>query len=397
MPEPDFSLPVPSPEDQLKSLKLIEHVRLRIAEAPLPFSDYMSDILYHPDLGYYGSAQVQFGPGGDFVTAPERSPFFASGLVYEWLQIQRDYRVNQICELGAGSGQLALDFLRECALRGCLPNQYLIWEISPGLRKRQQARLKAELEPELWARLTWVESEDAHELTEVWTGGMVIANEVLDAMPVHRFRWRPGLIDTIEELKVGWVQERFGWVADGASFALQNALADCAELWPQDDLSTEPVAAEINLDLPQWLATVHTLFDRTDSTTVLYFFDYGGSTAEVYRPDRVDGTLRCHYRHRAHDDPFVYPGLQDITTWVDFERLARLAREAGFTVDGERSQAAWLLGTDVPDLFSQRMQETTDRAARTRLAQGFKELVMPTEMGERFRVLRLRTQPLSAD
>ncbi len=390
-PEPDFSLPVPSSEDQIKSMKLIDHLHNRMVDGPLSFSGYMAETLYHPDFGYYGSAQVQFGAGGDFVTAPERSPFFASGLVYEWQQIQQDNPVRQVCELGAGSGQLAMDFLRECETRDCLPDQYLIWEISPGLRKRQQERLKVELKPELWARLIWVEDMEAKDLAAIWTGGMVIANEVLDAMPVCRFRWRPGQIDTIEELKVGWVQERFGWVVDTVSPELRAALAGCAGLWPLDDLAPEPVAAEINLDLPRWLASIRTLFGRSGAVTVLYLFDYGGHTAEVYRPDRVDGTLRCHYRHRAHDDPFVYPGLQDITTWVDFERLARLAREAGFIVDGERSQAAWLLGTDVPDKFSQRMHEATDRTVSARIAQGFKELVMPTEMGERFRVLRLRT------
>jgi SAM-dependent MidA family methyltransferase len=110
----------------------------------------------------------------------------------------------------------------------------------------------------------------------------------------------------------------------------------------------------------------------------------------VYRSDREEGTLRCHYRHRAHDDPFVYPGLQDLTTWVDFERLSRLARTVGFAVDGTRTQATWLLGTDVPARFAAKMQAITDRAEAARLSQGFKELVLPTEMGERFQVLRLR-------
>lgn len=390
-PEPDFSLPVPSSEDQIKSMKLIDHLRSRMVDGPISFSDYMSETLYHPDFGYYGSAQVKFGAGGDFVTAPERSPFFAAGLVYEWQQIQRDYPVRQVCELGAGSGQLALDFLRECEARGCLPDQYLIWEISPGLRERQQERLKDELKPDLWARLAWVDDREVIDLADIWTGGMVIANEVVDAMPTCRFRWHPGQIDTIEELKVGWVQARFGWVVDTASPELRAALADCAGLWPLDNLAPDPVAAEINLDLPRWLASIRALSGGAHTVSVLYLFDYGGPTAEVYRPDRVDGTLRCHYRHRAHDDPFVYPGLQDITTWVDFERLARLARKAGCIVDGERSQAAWLLGTDVPDMFSRRMQTAADRSTGARIAQGFKELVMPTEMGERFRVLRLRT------
>ncbi|OYV47385.1 MAG: hypothetical protein B7X12_01075 [Halothiobacillus sp. 20-53-49] len=397
-PPPDFSLPTPSPSDQDKSWALIAYLRSLSSSATLSFADYMQAVLYHPQWGYYGSGQVQFGAGGDFVTAPERSPLFTAGLVFEWQQAQAAGLGGDVLELGAGSGQLALDFLQASHQRGCIPNRYCILEISPALRRRQQERLRAALPDALFARLIWVDSIEALRLNAqtdqpCFSGGLLIANEVLDAMPVTRFRWRPGQVSSAEEQRVSCDGARFTWVSAPPSVELVQALADFADKWPKDTLAEAPVAAEINTALPAWLAELQQVLSQATGTTWLYFFDYGGASAEVYRPDRTDGTLRCHYRHLAHDDPFVYPGLQDITTWVNFERTARLAAAAGFFVDGERSQAAWLLGTDVPEQFTRLMQAAPDRAASARIAQGFKELVMPTEMGERFRVLRLRVEP----
>lgn len=386
---PDFSLPIPEAEDRLKSSALISWLSEQMRQAPLPFAEYMAAVLYHPQWGYYGSGQVQFGDGGDFVTAPERSPLFAAGLVYEWQQARASGCGTAVGELGAGSGQLALDFLTECAARGCVPSQYVIIEISPALQARQQARLRAELPDTLWQRLRWVSALDA--LDSAWPGGVLLANEVLDAMPVTRFRWMPGQADSARALGVGLHGERFGWVDLGSSPGLSAALEPYEGWWSAEDLPRAPVMAEINLALGEWLAALYGSVAAPKATRA-YLLDYGASAQELYRPDRQDGTLRCHYRHRAHDDPFVYPGLQDITAWVDFTRTAELAARAGWRVDGERSQASWLLGTDVPDRFSQMMAAATDRRHAAALAQGFKELVMPTEMGERFRVLRL-TRP----
>lgn len=383
---PDFSLPVPEAEDRLKSSALIVWLSDQMRQAPLSFDDYMAAVLYHPQWGYYGSGQVQFGLGGDFVTAPERSPLFAAGLVYEWQQALSSGCGTAFGEFGAGSGQFALDFLTQCAAQGCLPSHYVIIEISPALRARQQARLRAALPEALWQRLRWVSALDALDLA--WPGGVLLANEVLDAMPVTRFRWLPGRADSACAVGVGLQGERFGWVDLGAQPELSAALKPYEGWWAPEDLPSEPIMAEINLALGDWLAALYRAV-ATPKATRVYLFDYGASAQELYRPDRQDGTLRCHYRHRAHDDPFVYPGLQDITTWVDFTRTADLAARAGWQVDGERSQASWLLGTDVPERFSQLMAAASDRRQATALAQGFKELVMPTEMGERFRVLRL--------
>ncbi len=383
---PDFSLPIPEAEDRLKSSALISWLTDHMRQAPLPFAEYMAAVLYHPQWGYYGSGQVQFGQGGDFVTAPERSPLFAAGLVYEWQQALASGCGTAVGEFGAGSGQLALDFLTECAARGCLPSQYVIIEISPALQARQQARLRAELPEALWQRLRWVSALEA--LSPAWPGGMLLANEVLDAMPVTRFRWVPGRADSACAVGVGLQGERFAWVDLGSSAELTAALQPYEGWWPPEDLPDTPIMAEINLALGEWLAALYRAVAAPKATRV-YLLDYGASAQELYRPDRQDGSLRCHYRHRAHDDPFVYPGLQDITAWVDFSRTAALAARAGWRVDGERSQASWLLGTDVPDRFTAMMAAAPDRRQAAALAQGFKELVMPTEMGERFRVLRL--------
>ncbi|MGC8698166.1 MAG: class I SAM-dependent methyltransferase, partial [Halothiobacillus sp.] len=373
------------------------YLRAQPMAAKLPFADYMQAVLYHPQWGYYGSGQVQFGAGGDFVTAPERSPLFTLGLVFEWQQAQAAGLGDEVLELGAGSGQLALDFLQETERRGCCPNRYLILEISPALRLRQQQRLRAVLSEPLFARLVWLDSMEQllpnAPRQPCFAGGMLIANEVLDAMPITRFSWRPGQLDTVQEQRVACDGARFTWVSTEPSQRLLHALRFYADQWPPMSLPEAPVFAEINETLADWLAALNAALSQAAKPTWAYFFDYGGTSSEVYRPDRTDGTLRCHYRHLAHDDPFVYPGLQDITTWVDFEHTARLAAAIGFIVDGTRSQAAWLLGTDVPDQFTRLMNQAADRATSARIAQGFKELVMPTEMGERFRVLRLRVEP----
>ncbi|WP_407275035.1 class I SAM-dependent methyltransferase [Halothiobacillus sp. DCM-1] len=386
---PDFSLPVPDAEDREKSSALIRRLKERLQQAPISFETYMAEVLYHPQWGYYGSGQVQFGAVGDFVTAPERSPLFAAGLVYEWQQIARQHPQAAVCEIGAGSGRLAIDFLTTSAARGCIPARYLIVEISPALQKRQQAQLRAALPEALWQRVEWVDTLAVRP--SVWPGGMLIANEVLDAMPVQRFRWIPGQANTACLMGVGLQGERFGWVPLGTQPELTAALTVYEQAWPVDSLPDTPIWAEINLGLADWLAAWYSAL-AAPAETRLYLLDYGAAARELYRPDRQEGTLRCHYRHRAHDDPFVYPGLQDITSWVDFTRAASLAETAGFVVDGERSQASWLLGTDVPDRFTEMMDAAKDRRQAAALAQGFKELVLPTEMGERFRVLRL-TRP----
>jgi len=382
-----FELPTPAPADRDKSVALIDELVGRMAEGPIPFSAYMGAVLYHPRFGYYGSGQVAFGPGGDFVTAPERSRFFTDGIAYEWRQAQAAEPGEEILEIGAGSGRLAIDLLTRLAEEDRLPARYTILEIAPALAERQATNLRAALPSTVYERLRWI--DDWADLD--WQGGMVVANEVLDAMPVERFRWVPGAPETAERLMVGFDGKRFRWEEAEPDALLREAVeAIAARIGTPIVPPREPVLAEFNPQLAGWLAEMQQALAGRPSW--VYLFDYGSHTADIYRADRDEGTLKCHYRHLAHEDPFVYPGLQDITAWVDFEAVERAAREAGFSIDGERSQAQWLMGTDVPQQVEQRLLAETDMAAQTRLAQEFRELVMPTEMGERFRVMRLRLE-----
>lgn len=384
--EQGLELPAPSAADQAKSLELIEQLVERMRAGPIPFADYMATVLYHPTLGYYGSGQVAFGPGGDFITAPERSGFFTDGLAYEWQQAQASGLAGEILEIGAGSGRLAIDLLERLAAADALPERYTILEISPALAERQAENLRAALPPAVVERLRWITSWP--ELA--WPGGMVIANEVLDAMPVERFRWWPGRPETAERLLVGFDGQRFAWEERPADEGLRAAAeAITARIERPIVTPRETVLAEYNPDLAGWLGEMRAAL-AADGETWIYLFDYGSHTADIYRADRDEGTLKCHYRHLAHEDPFVYPGLQDITAWVDFQAVEETARAVGFEVDGERSQAQWLLGTDVPQRVERELQARDSMADQARLAQEFRELVMPTEMGERFRVMRLR-------
>jgi SAM-dependent MidA family methyltransferase len=385
-----FELPVPKTADREKSIALIHELVERMAEGPIPFSEYMGTVLYHPRYGYYGSGQVAFGPGGDFITAPERSSLFTEGIAWEWVQARAGEEIGEeILEIGAGSGRLAIDLLARLAEERRLPRRYTILEIAPALAERQRAALREALPAAVFERLRWIDDWSALD----WQGGMVIANEVLDAMPVERFVWTPGRPETAERLLVGFDGARFRWERAAPDPALRAAVAAIAA---RIGISIAPlrgeVTAEYNPRLEAWFAAMHAALAGRASR--VYLFDYGSHTADIYRADREQGTLKCHYRHLAHEDPFVYPGLQDITAWVDFEAVAEAARRAGFEIDGERSQAQWLMGTDVPRRLERRLLAETDMAAQTRLAQEFRDLVMPTEMGERFRVMRLRLEAI---
>lgn len=380
-----FDLPTPDREDQAKSLRLIEWLAERMALGPIPFADYMAGVLYHPQYGYYGSGQVAFGAGGDFITAPERSRFFTQGIAYEWRQAHEERLHDRILEIGAGSGRLAIDLLEILGEEELLPSEYIIFEISPALAARQAENLQQALPPEVFARVRWIDDWSALD----WQGGVVIANEVLDAMPVERFRWVPGQPETAERMLVGFDGERFGWQSAAPDAAMQQAIEAINQRIGRPIVSPRgPVMAEYNPDLSRWLAQMAKALAGGESW--IYLFDYGSHTADIYRADRDEGTLKCHYRHLAHEDPFVYPGLQDITAWVDFQAVEQAARTAGFEIDGERSQAQWLLGTDVPKQVEERLLARPNLTDQARLAQEFRELVMPSEMGERFRVMRLR-------
>lgn len=355
--------------------------RVRAAGGWLPFDAYMQVALYEPGLGYYSAGAHKLGAGGDFTTAPEMSPLFGRCLAHHCAQVLGALGGGDVLELGAGSGRLAFDVLTTLAALDAVPARYLILEVSADLRERQQALL-ATLPPALAARVQWLDAAPA----EGWQG-VLLANEVLDALPVTCFAWRAGALR-----ERGVALDGHGhpaWSERPASAALcaevERLRADAGAAWP------EGYTSELCLRVGPWVAEV----TRAMTRGVALFIDYGLPRRDYYHPQRSAGTLRSHYRQHAHDDPFAHPGLEDLTAWVDFTRVAEAADAAGLDVLGFATQAALLLALGIEGEVAAAQDERT-RVARAGEA---RRLLMPDEMGEHFKAIALGRgwdQPLAA-
>jgi len=274
--------------------------------------------------------------------------------------------------LGAGTGAMARDILLELEKQNSLPDNYLILEVSADLKQRQQDELKETI-PHLLERVVWLDA-----LPKEGISGVILANEVLDALPVKRFK---KLATGFKEMKVGLGVDQFVWVESDAEDKLLNSLKRI-----EDDLSTsfpENYISEINTQLEQWLNGLEEVLNKG----VMLFIDYGYSAAEYYHPERMDGSLLCHYRHRVHADPFYYPGLQDITSSANFTAIAECADSIGLHVSGYTNQTYFLFGCGLEDLLADMNQ--LEIKAQTKIAQQVRVLTMPEEMGERFKVMAL--------
>jgi len=366
-------LPPPSAEELAHSERLALLIRQQIQTAggALAFDRFMESALYAPGLGYYVAGSRKFGEAGDFVTAPEISPLFGQCLARHCVQVLDTLRGGDVLELGAGSGALAADLLAEMAVLGQLPECYRILELSPELRQRQHATLATRV-PELLPRVDW--------LVELPAGfsGVVLANEVLDAMPVHRFR--VGAHGFEEELVV-WRDDGFSPVfAPVVSPGLAAALAHLQ----QTGVALSPGhGSEINLRAAAWVRALAQSMHRA----AVLLIDYGFARREYYHPQRSMGTLLCHYRHRCHANPYILVGLQDITAHVDFTALAEAGRTAGFRLAGYTTQAHFLIGCGLDTLLAR--SDPGDLVRHLGLVQEAKRLTLPTEMGESFKVLGL--------
>jgi SAM-dependent MidA family methyltransferase len=327
--------------------------------------------LYAPGLGYYSAGATKFGAAGDFVTAPELGFVFARCLARA---IASRARAADIVELGPGSGALAAELLLELDRLGARPLRYRLLERSADLRDRQRATLASRC-PQFAQSIEWLDAPPA----ESWRG-VLIANEVADALPVRLFEWRD---DRVFERCVG-VDEanHFAWREREADPAfdseIQTLLADRS--LPQ------PYRSEFCPLLAPWLAEVTSTLAEGDAC----FIDYGSPRHDYYAPQRREGTLRCHYRHRAHDDPLILTGLQDITAWVDFDALGEAAISNGLHVDAFTTQAEFLIANGLDAVFAEAYDTASDEAARYRLAQEVKRLTLPGEMGDAFHVMTLR-------
>lgn len=362
------SLPIPAPELLVLSEQLtaIIHAEIAASAGWISFSRYMAQALYAPGLGYYTAGLKKFGAGGDFVTAPEISPLFARTLARQIAQVLREAGGDML-ELGAGTGQLAAQMLLELQRLDALPQHYRILEVSAHLRTVQQETLATSLPDTLMARVEWLDALPA-SLT-----GVVFGNEVLDALPVQLVAWGG---DCILERGVSWQGGRFIWQDKPIT---QGVLHDEAK-------ALDLPAGTVSEFCPAAPALVSSLAARLKKGAML-FIDYGFPRREYYHPQRTTGTLMCHYRQMAHDDPFLYPGLQDITAHVDFTAIAEAGVASGLDVLGYTTQAQFLINCGITDLLSE--VSPTDMATYLPLATQAQKLMSPAEMGELFKVIAL--------
>lgn len=367
----------PAPDETAiqSSVQLAERIQTAITAAGgvIGFDDYMQMALYEPGLGYYSGGAARFGKGGDFVTAPLLSPLFSRTLARQCADCLTVLEQPMVLELGAGTGEMAADLLAELAELEQLPQRYFILELSAALREQQQATLQQKV-PHLASRVEWLA-----ELPPQPIEGVLLANEVLDALPVQRFKIQA---EGVAELVVGQAEGRFVWQERPAADALQQAVAGL-----EAELGTKlppGYVSEYSPQLQAWLASLAEILQRG----VMLFIDYGYPRAEYYHPQRHMGSLICHYRHRAHDDPLILPGLQDITAFVDFSAVAEAGVAAGLNLLGFAPQGQFLLGAGLLDLVQEMAAEPGSRESLL-LAQQVKTLTLPGEMGERFKVMAL--------
>lgn len=369
-----LSLPKPDEPSAAHSARVASFIREQIAAAggEISFAEYMQHALYAPGLGYYSAGTTKFGPAGDFVTAPETSSLFGRVVARQCAEVLRQIDSPSILELGAGSGKLAADVMLMLAdMNAFPPGGYQILEVSADLRERQERFLRHAI-PELTGRVTWLDQlPDAHT-------GVIIANEVLDALPVERFIRRK---DAVTQICV---------VTDGDAFLLSERTAPASLA-----AAVRAIEADLGRDLPDsyasevCVAAPHWVSDLSGALRegTILLFDYGVSRHEYYSLERAGGWLRCHFRHHAHNDPLLLPGIQDITSWVDFSAVAAAAIASGLDIAGYVSQAQFLIGGGLDQLLSDFVEMPID--AQLKLSAEVKLLTLPSEMGENFKCIGL--------
>lgn len=365
-----------------QSEALCQRIRCAIRKTPsasISFAQFMRMALYEPNRGYYTANTEKLGRQGDFVTAPEISPLFTECLGIQCQSVLEKLGGGDILEMGAGTGKMAGELLLFLEQQHCLPNHYFILEISPDLIERQKKYLIKRI-PHLWSRLTWLNAAPNQPIT-----GLILANEVVDALPVHRFIWQN---QDVQELRVR---------EEGAHFTWQPT--------PIDDLARKerllrlqkkyfPAASyyesEVCFALFPWLRQLNNSLKQG----VMLIIDYGYGARDYYHPERTRGTLMCYHRHCGHDDPFQWIGQQDITASVDFTRLASHAVRLGWGVAGFTTQAAFLLHNGL----LQRLEKWYNYTSILEIKAQVQCLTSPNEMGERVKVIGLtRDYPYSIE
>lgn len=368
------TLPAPDEPSARHSRRVADFIHGEIAAAggSIGFAEFMQHALYAPGLGYYTAGATKLGAAGDFITAPEVSPLFGRVLARQCTEVLAGMDDPEIIEIGAGSGKLAVDILSALADRDALPARYAILEVSADLRERQEALLRSKI-PDCLPLVTWLDRLPERHC------GVIVANEVIDALPVERFR---RAADGIGQLRVASEGDGFRVAEAPAPDKLAGAIHAIEERLGR--ALPDGFVSEVSLGMPGW---VHDIARCLDSG-IAFLMDYGVARREYYAPERAGGWLRCHFRHHAHDDPLILLGIQDITAWVDFTAVAEAGVAHGLDVAGYTSQAHFLLGGGL----EAELEHLSDLPIATQLetTRQVKMLTLPAEMGEHFKCLALR-------
>ncbi|EKD72325.1 MAG: hypothetical protein ACD_45C00703G0010 [uncultured bacterium] len=364
------TLPTPHSKALQHSEKIAKVIReeMMLAGGHLSFARFMELALYAPGLGYYSAGMQKFGRQGDYVTAPEISPLFAKCIAKQCQQILTAIGSGDIIEFGAGSGLFAKDLLLELEQRSSLPTHYFILEVSAELRARQLHLFNTEC-PHLLTRIQWLDTLPTFSIN-----GIIFANEVLDAMPIHCFQ---RMDNTIKERCVSWQQDHFSWCVQPFSPETRTHL----ETQLQEFDLPNGYQSEINLMLSAWITSIAEILRQG----TLLLIDYGYGRREYYHPERHHGTLMCFYQHYKHANPLIFPGLQDITAHVDFTSIAESATLAGLSLAGFTTQAAFLLALGLLELDNHAAQLSSIKKYQRN--QDIKILTTPAQMGEIIKVI----------
>lgn len=334
----------------------------------MPFIEFMQMALYDPHEGYYSSGLQKLGPKGDFTTAPELTSLFGKTLANQCEQIFAHLDKPKLFEFGAGTGKLCIDVLSHLDTLNSLPESYFILELSANLRHRQQELIKKNI-PHLASKVKWLDT-----WPEIPFNGVVLANEVLDAMPIHRFLHEEGRIleSYVQFNEQGQLCEHFKHCHNERllNYIKKNLLP-----------LPSPYLSEVNLFIDSWLLNIYTMINKG----AVILIDYGFPRHEYYHPDRLQGTLMCHYQHKTQPNPLLNPGEQDISAHVDFTHVAEAGFDAGFHVAGYTNQASFLLANGLLSFIHDLKSEKEQVLAK----QAIKQLTQPNEMGELFKVIAL--------
>ena len=366
------SLPTPEQKDLQRSSELARQIcqEIEASQGTLTFERYMHMCLYTENLGYYTGNRPIFGEQGDFVTSSEKSAFFAKAFVGHLLRLPSQLDNFSIVEIGAGSGRFAAQLLTELAIANISIEQYYIVEKSATLRARQQEYLTAALPAES-SLVQWIETLD-----EPIDNAVVIANEVIDALPVHLITLQKR---KIFERCVQWNAENgFSFASIPADKNLTAVLQGILESLSISD-AEQSYHTEICLQLHDFVQQIAALVQQG----IFFFIDYGYPRAEYYHEQRNMGTLLCHYQNLVHDNPLIWPGLQDISCNVDFTALANAASQSGLELNSYGTQAHFLLASEILTNIDNEISEQE----YLRISQQLKQLMLPSEMGERFQVM----------